>query len=357
MTSDARSRPGGPATSDASWLVVSVLKALVVLLPTLGDSIAETPDTSAEVGNLIPTMPTAGASLPSAGPGVQLYGEVPDTGGERHRARGGVGNRNAIRAGIAATAFSDWQALSGMNYAASEHAGTERTYRTIRYANGDRYEGEVMGGALHGRGTYTWMDGDRYQGEWRDGRRHGRGTYFWADGNVYEGDWRNGRRHGLGTYTWADGDRLQGRWRDGRRDLPDADCLTVEKTSKEMGLWINRCQVGIDVIWRDEGACRSRATETWPCSWYVAPHGSETAAIQGQVWWRECKSPQGPGGAAAVEKEDGNVYCVERIGPRTSARKIRKRERARLSVQAASVAEGNTATAGLRGRRAPVRRH
>ena len=287
---------------------------------------------------------------------MQYDGKVRYTGGERRRARGAAGDRDAIRAGVAGTAFSDWQVLSGMNYAASEHTGTERTYRTIRYANGDRYEGEVMGGTFHGRGTYTWVDGDRYQGEWRDGRRHGRGTYFWAEGNVYEGGWRNGRRHGLGTQTWADGDRLQGRWRDGRRDLPDADCLTVEKISKETGLWINRCQVGIDVIWRDEGACRSLADETWPCSWFVVSHGSEMAAIQGQVWWRECKSPRGPGDVAAVEKEDGNVYCMDRTGPRTSALRIQKRERARLNMRAALVADRDTATAGLRGRRAPVRR-
>ena len=212
---------------------------------------------------------------------------------------------------------------------------TTREVRTVTYANGDRYEGEWQGGRPHGRGAYTWASGDRYEGEWRAGRMHGRGTYVWTDGTLYEGGWREGLKHGAGTYSWSDGDRMRGEWRGGRRQVSRPDCLTVEKTAPHTALWINRCETGVDVLWRDEGACGATAQDRWPCSWYIGPKGSARAAIEGQVWWRECTSSAGLSDVVAAEKDDGTVYCVDDASLPTMARTRRKRQHADSNVRAA----------------------
>ena len=43
-----------------------------------------------------------------------------------------------------------------------------------------RYDGEVSGGKMNGRGLYTFPNGDRFDGEYRDGVRSGRAVYTWA---------------------------------------------------------------------------------------------------------------------------------------------------------------------------------
>ena len=79
------------------------------------------------------------------------------------------------------------------------------------------YQGGMVGGKLHGRGTLTYSIGSRYEGEWRDGKQHGRGTYTTASGGGYEGEWRDGKEHGRGTFTYSNGDRYEGEWRDNNR--------------------------------------------------------------------------------------------------------------------------------------------
>ena len=216
-----------------------------------------------------------------------------------------------------------------------EPAETTLEVRTVTYGNGDRYQGGWKDNTPHGRGSYSWATGDRYEGEWKAGRMHGEGTYVWTDGAHYTGSWRDGLRHGAGSFAWADGDRMHGEWHEGTRLVARADCLTVERTFDGTTLWFNRCEVGVDVLWRDEGACGSTETDDWPCSWYVGPHHTATASIEGQVWWRECKSPGGLGDVVAAEKEDGTVYCVDDAGLMTLAETRRKRQQAKSSEAAA----------------------
>ena len=240
--------------------------------------------------------------------------------------------------GAADSAGSDRSAAVEREVSDGEPAELE--IRTVTYGNGDRYRGEWRDSAPHGHGSYSWANGDRYEGEWRAGRMHGAGTYVWTDGTHYTGSWRDGLRHGDGSFAWADGDRMHGEWHQGTRLVARADCLTVERTLDATTLWINRCAVGVDVTWRDEGACGSTEMDTWPCSWYVGPHDLATASIEGQVWWRECKSPGGLGDVVAAEKEDGTVYCVDDAGLVTLADTRRKRQQARRSEAAAEEKAG-----------------
>eukprot|EP00232_Nephroselmis_pyriformis_P007166 CAMPEP_0182895128 /NCGR_PEP_ID=MMETSP0034_2-20130328/25498_1 /TAXON_ID=156128 /ORGANISM="Nephroselmis pyriformis, Strain CCMP717" /LENGTH=74 /DNA_ID=CAMNT_0025028945 /DNA_START=169 /DNA_END=390 /DNA_ORIENTATION=+ len=57
------------------------------------------------------------------------------------------------------------------------------------FENGDKYDGEWLGGVPHGAGTYVWSDGSQYDGEWLNGCKHGAGKYVWPSGAAYEGDW------------------------------------------------------------------------------------------------------------------------------------------------------------------------
>ena len=91
------------------------------------------------------------------------------------------------------------------------------TKKTIRFDNGDIYEGEVNeDGRPCGNGIYTWPDGERYEGEWKDGERNGQGTQLLPDGRRYEGEWKDDARNGQGIFTWPDGGRYEGELKDGR---------------------------------------------------------------------------------------------------------------------------------------------
>ena len=84
--------------------------------------------------------------------------------------------------------------------------------RTTAYAlaNGDRYEGEVVGTLRTGKGRYTFANGDVYDGDLVDDRFHGAGSLRLASGEHYVGDFAHGARHGRGVQTLANGDRYEG---------------------------------------------------------------------------------------------------------------------------------------------------
>ena len=82
---------------------------------------------------------------------------------------------------------------------------------TMKYVNGDLYQGEWKDGNFNGHGTKTGTSGPcKYEGNWKDGKRHGNGTMKYASGAQYEGDWRENEMHGQGTYKSADGRKFEG---------------------------------------------------------------------------------------------------------------------------------------------------
>ena len=76
--------------------------------------------------------------------------------------------------------------------------------------NGDRYEGDIVDGALSGNGVYEWVDGDRYEGQFSNDLPNGAGRYLWADGRRYDGEFVAGERQGYGSLIWVSGDRYEG---------------------------------------------------------------------------------------------------------------------------------------------------
>ena len=98
---------------------------------------------------------------------------------------------------------------------------------TVRFPNGDVYEGSLDRGRRSGAGTLGFADGRRYSGTWADDRPEGEGVFTYPNGDRYEGNYRRGLRHGQGVLTTHAGARYDGEWASdrehgqGRREWPD----------------------------------------------------------------------------------------------------------------------------------------
>ena len=66
-------------------------------------------------------------------------------------------------------------------------------HRTLKFANGDKYEGELKGKKKHGYGVFTWADGSTFKGDWKDDKKHGHATFIDASGEELSGYWKNGK--------------------------------------------------------------------------------------------------------------------------------------------------------------------
>ena len=54
---------------------------------------------------------------------------------------------------------------------------------------------------MHGQGTLRWASGERYDGEWIEGEEDGLGVFTWRDSTTYDGFWHSGKKHGIGVCT------------------------------------------------------------------------------------------------------------------------------------------------------------
>ncbi len=73
-------------------------------------------------------------------------------------------------------------------------------YGVMRYANGDRYEGDFKNGKQSGDGTYYWVNGDKYEGMFLENEPWSWGIKTWANGVKHEGEWG----YGIGKRTYTD---------------------------------------------------------------------------------------------------------------------------------------------------------
>lgn len=77
------------------------------------------------------------------------------------------------------------------------------TKDSITLSNGATYNGEVLNGKPHGKGTAWWGEYKTYTGDWKYGKRSGKGKYVatTADMNkvIYDGSWSNDKQNGQGT--------------------------------------------------------------------------------------------------------------------------------------------------------------
>ena len=78
-------------------------------------------------------------------------------------------------------------------------------------------EGDMMAGLFNGRVTMKFTDGDTFDGMFVNGIIEGNGTYYFADRNrIYSGEYKNNLPEGYGVYKEASGKVLyEGQWIDG----------------------------------------------------------------------------------------------------------------------------------------------
>lgn len=102
--------------------------------------------------------------------------------------------------------------------AQSRRATPATKEKTVTYANGNTYTGEVNAeGKPHGNGTYRFSGGAIYEGGFSDGYRHGHGTFRYANGDVYEGEFEYNMRHGQCIFCYANGDSYEGAFQNNMR--------------------------------------------------------------------------------------------------------------------------------------------
>lgn len=115
---------------------------------------------------------------------------------------------------------------------AFDKSAPQAEFKRVEYDGGDVYEGEILNGKRHGRGTYTWANGDTYEGDWKDGKRCGRGKLIQYGKSPrgetymkysYDGEWLDNREHGHGIcvegdFGWEKMDKVfEGEWVKGKR--------------------------------------------------------------------------------------------------------------------------------------------
>ena len=95
-------------------------------------------------------------------------------------------------------------------------AGKMDGHVSIKWSDGDSFEGNYREGLREGRGVYKFTDNSIYDGEWKAGKQDGRGVYKLADGRVYDGEWKAGKQDGYGVGKDATGKVIhEGQWKNG----------------------------------------------------------------------------------------------------------------------------------------------
>lgn len=91
-------------------------------------------------------------------------------------------------------------------------------FGTVRWSNGEVYEGYWRNNMMDGRGKLTSPGGEVYDGEWKNHKVEGWGKLTLASGNVYDGEWKNNKMEGRGKLTGRNGAVYEGEWKDGKRE-------------------------------------------------------------------------------------------------------------------------------------------
>ena len=63
--------------------------------------------------------------------------------------------------------------------------------------------------SLLAQGTLKWATGERYDGEWANGQENGIGTFTWPDGSTFHGYWEHGKKNGAWLCSGRGGFRRQ----------------------------------------------------------------------------------------------------------------------------------------------------
>ena len=88
---------------------------------------------------------------------------------------------------------------------------------TITYENGDKYIGEIVNGMRDGKGETKSRNGGVYNGEYKKDKREGNGRYV-IGAYSYDGTWKNDKKEGTGFETLSNGETYCGDFKEGKKD-------------------------------------------------------------------------------------------------------------------------------------------
>lgn len=140
-------------------------------------------------------------NTPPPAPGAKSVASYTLANGDRYEGEV-VGNK---RSGLGIYRFAN-----GDRYEGGFVDGDFRGKGVMAFANGDRYEGDFIGTLKQGTGVMQFANKDRYEGEFVDNEFHGKGIFVFANGERYTGNFVKGLRDGRGAYTFASGDSFEG---------------------------------------------------------------------------------------------------------------------------------------------------
>lgn len=130
--------------------------------------------------------------------------------------------------------------------------------QTIKYTNGNRYEGDVKNGHRHGYGVYYYHNGDRYEGWWENNEKSGVGTFYYKDGSLYVGQWEGNEKNGLGRFYYRGGDKYYGTFQKGKRN--GKGCYISHDNSRFIGYFKGNMKHGKGIMYFSKGKI---AKELW----------------------------------------------------------------------------------------------
>ena len=183
--------------------------------------------------------------------------------------------------------------LDGQEYEGQVYAGYRWGMGTNRWPDGQVYVGEWDDHSRNGRGTHTWKDGRRVTGQWSGGHLNGRVIFSWPNGASYDGDCRMGKKHGRGTHTWANGRLYTGNFENGKEhgfgSLTQSDCRY--RGNFEKG---KRCGIGMQ-IWKNK---------TYDGEWK-----NNKADGKGRIVWQNGSTYTGEFTAGKYHGLGGMLFC------------------------------------------------
>ena len=81
-----------------------------------------------------------------------------------------------------------------------------------------KYNGQFFGGKIDGYGKIVFLDPKceicEYEGFFKENKIEGNGTMKWRNGNIYQGEMKNGKMNGRGRFIPKDGIPSEGIFKD-----------------------------------------------------------------------------------------------------------------------------------------------
>ncbi len=113
------------------------------------------------------------------------------------------------------------------------------------------YEGDLVDGTMHGKGTFYFDDGAIYTGDFKNGNMEGVGTYIWNDGSIYTGEFKNGVPFGQGTRIMINGSTYTGSFING--EMTGQGTIILEDGTKYTGEFVDGYRTGEGTIIYPDG--------------------------------------------------------------------------------------------------------